>query len=112
MTHHQLWSVLLDQDIFDTDNSGEISESKSIDINSIIINNNISNDCESPSNETHNISPIDTTSDKHFDSGNIATRVKARNEKARRKTAHKQSQHLKARNLGNTSSSESPSYEY
>ena len=46
------------------------------------------------------------------DSGNIATRVEARNEKARKKTAQKQSQHLKARNLGNTSSSKSPSHEY
>ena len=77
----------LDQDIIDTDNSSEISESQSIDINSIIINNNLSNDCESSSNEIHNISPTDTTSDNHFDSGNIATRVKARNEKARKKTA-------------------------
>ena len=85
---------------------------QSIDINSININNNVSNDCDSSSNEIHNISPTDTTPDNHFGSGNIATREKARNEKARRKTAHKQSQHLKARNLGNTSSSESPSYEY
>ena len=50
--------------------------------------------------------------DNHFSSSNIATRVKARNERARRKTAHKQSQHFKTRNLGNTSSSESPSHEY
>ena len=40
-------------------------------------------------NSIHNISPTNTTSDNHFDSGNIATRVKARNEKARKKTAHK-----------------------
>ena len=78
----------------------------------MIINNNVSNDCKSSSNEIHNISLTDTTLDKYFDSGNIATRVRARNEKARRKIAHKQSQHLKAQNLGNTSSSESPSYEY
>ena len=33
-----------------------------------------------------------------------------RNEKARKKIVHKKSQHFKARNLGNTSSSESFSY--
>ena len=74
------------------------------------INNNVSNDCDSPSNEIHDISPMDTTPDNHYGSSNIATKVKARNEKARRKTAHKQSQHLKARNLSNMSSSESPSH--
>ena len=51
---------------------------------------------------------MDTTPDNHFGSSNIATRVKARDEKARRKAVHKQSQHLKTRDLGNTSSSESP----
>ena len=40
------------------------------------------------------------------------TRVKAKNEKVRKNTVHKKSQHFKARNLGNTSSSESLSYEY
>jgi hypothetical protein len=70
------------------------------------------NDYDSSSNEIHNIPPIDITPDTHFGSSNIATRVKARNEKARRKAANKQSQHLKTRNLGNTSSSESPSHEY
>jgi hypothetical protein len=54
-----------------------------------------SNDCESPSG-----------------SGNIAARVRARNEKAREKKVHKKSQHFAARNLDNTSSSESFSYEY
>ena len=48
----------LDQDINDIDNSSVVSESQSIDINSININNNVSNDCESSSNEIHNISPI------------------------------------------------------
>ena len=47
-----------------------------------------------------------------LDSSNIATRVKAKNEKACKNTVHKKSQHFKARNLGNTSSSEPLSYEY
>ena len=102
----------LDQDTSDIDNSSEVSESQSIDIKSININNNVSHDYKSSSNEIRNIPPMDTTPDNHFGSRNIATRVKARNEKARRKAAHKQSQHLKTRNLGNTSSSESPSHEY
>ena len=102
----------LDQHTSDIDNSSEVSESQSIDIKSININNNVSYDYDSSSNEIRNIPPIDITPDNHFGSGNIATRVKARNEKARRKAAHKQSQHLKTRNLGNTSSSESPSHEY
>ena len=102
----------LDQDTSDTDNSSEVNESQSIDINSININNNISHDYDSSSNEIRNIPPMDITSDNHFSSSNIATRVKARNERARRKTAHKQSQHFKTRNLGNTSSSEPLSYEY
>ena len=39
------------------------------------------------------------------DSGNIATRVRAKNEKARKNnTVHKKSQHFNTRNLGNTSS--------
>ena len=37
-------------------------------------------------------------------SGNIATRVRAKNEKARKNTVHKKSQHSNTRNLGNTSS--------
>ena len=102
----------LDQDTSDIDNSSEVSESQSIDIKSININNNVSHDYDSSSNEVRNIPPMDITPDNHFGSSNIATRVKARNEKARRKAAHKQSQHLKTRNLGNTSSSESPSHEY
>ena len=61
---------------------------KPIDINSINFNNHASNDRESPPG---------------FD--NIATRVRARNEKARKKKAHKKSQ--LARNLDNTYSSES-----
>ena len=102
----------LDQDTSDIDNISEVSESQSIDINTININNNVSHDYESSSNEIRNISPMDIIPDNHFSSSNIATRVKARNERARRKTAHKQSQHFKTRNLGNTSSSESPSHEY
>ena len=102
----------LDQDTSDIDNSSEVSESQSIDINSININNNVSHDYDSSSNEIRNIPPMDITPDNHYGSSNIATRVKARNERARRKTAHKQSQHFKTRNLGNTSSSESPSHEY
>ena len=69
-------------------------------------------DYDSSSNEIRNITPMDITPDNHFSSSNIAIRVKARNERARRKTAHKQSQHFKTQNLGNTSSSESPSHEY
>ena len=42
--------------------------------------------------------------DNHLASGNIATRVRAKNEKARKNTVHKKSQHFNARNLGNTSS--------
>ena len=37
-------------------------------------------------------------------SGNVATRVRAKNEKARKNTVHKKSQHFNTRNLGNTSS--------
>ena len=55
---------------------------------------------------------INTTLDNHLDSGNTATRVRAKNEKARKNTVHKKSQHFKARNLNNTSSPESLSYEY
>ena len=111
-THYTIICTKYIRVINSVDNSSGVNESQPININSINLNNHVSNDCESSSNEIHNISPTDTTTDKHFGSGNIATRVKARNEKARRMTAHKQSQHLKARNLGNTSSSESPSYEY
>ena len=72
--------------------------------------NNASNDCGSPSIEIHNISMSNITLNNHLDSGNIATRVWARNEIARKITVHKKSQHFKARNPGNTSSSESLSY--
>ena len=76
----------------------------------------IQNDCDSPSIEIHklNISKSNTTLNNHLDSGNIATRVKAKNEKVRKNTntVHKKSQHFKARNLGNTCSAESLSYEY
>ena len=65
----------LDQDINDIDNSSEVSESQSIDINPININNNVSIDCASSSNEIHNISPTNTTPDNQFGSGYIATRV-------------------------------------
>ena len=37
-------------------------------------------------------------------SGNIATRVRAKNEKTRKNTVHKKPQHFNARNLSNTSS--------
>ena len=37
-------------------------------------------------------------------SGNIATRVRAKNEKARKNTVHKKSQHFNTRNLGNKNS--------
>ena len=43
-------------------------------------------------------------SDIDDNSGNIATRVRAKNEKARNNTVHKKSQHFNTRNLGNTSS--------
>ena len=39
-----------------------------------------------------------------YNSGNIATRVRAKNENARKNTVHKKSQHFNTRNLGNTSS--------
>ena len=68
--------------------------------------------CDSPSIEINNISLSNITLNNHLSSDNISTRVKARNEKARKKTVHKKSQHFKARNLGNTSSPESLSYEY
>ena len=51
-------------------------------------------------------------SDIDDNSGNIATRVRAKNEKAHKNTVHKKSQHFKARNLSNISSPESLSYEY
>jgi hypothetical protein len=93
-----------DTDINDIDNSSVTSESQSIDINSRNLNNNVSNDCGSPSIEIHNTPMLNTTLDNHLDSGNIATRVRAKNEKARKNTVHKKSQHFNARNLGNTSS--------
>ena len=80
----------LDQDTLDIDNISEISELQSIDINTININNinnNVSYNCDSSSNEIHNISPMDITPDNHFSSSNIATRVKTRNERARREMA-------------------------
>ena len=108
---------ILDQDINDIDNSSVTSESQSIDINSRNLNNNVSNDCDSPSIEIHNTPMLNTTLDNHLDSGNIATRVRAKNEKARKNTVHKKSQHFNARNLSKMSSLslslyESLSYEY
>ena len=100
----------LDQDINDIDNSSDVSESQSIDINSINFNNHISDDCESPSIEINHISLSNITSNNHLGSDNIATRVKAKNEKALKNTVHKKSQHFKARNLGNKD--EPLSYEY
>ena len=93
-----------DTDTNDIDNSSVTSESQSIDINLRTSSNNVSNDCDSPSIEIHNTSMLNTTLDNHLDSGNIATRVRAKNEKARKNTVHKKSQHFNARNLSNTSS--------
>ena len=61
-----------EQNINNVDNSSDISESQSIDINSINFNNHVCNDCESVSG-----------------SENIATRVRAKNAKARQKEIHK-----------------------
>ena len=71
------------------DNSSVTSESQSIDINLRNIPNNVSNDCGSPSIEVHNTPMLNTTLDYHLDSDNIATRVRAKNEKARKNTVHK-----------------------
>ena len=65
----------LDQDTSDIDNSSEVSESQSIDINTININNNVSHDYDSSSNEIRNIPPMDITPDNHSSSSNIAARV-------------------------------------
>ena len=73
-----------DIDTNDIDNSSVTSESQSIDINSRNLNNNVSNDCDSPSIEVHNTPMLNTTLDNHSDSGNIATRVRAKNEKVRK----------------------------
>ena len=78
-----------------------VGESQSIDIHSINLNNNASNDCDYPSIEIHNISMSNTTLNNHLDSGNIATRVRAKNGKARKNTVHKKPQHFNARNLSN-----------
>ena len=75
-----------------------------MDINSINLKNHVSNDFDSPSIEEHNTPLLNTTLDNHLDSGKIATRVRAKNEKARKNTVQKKSQHFNARNLGNTSS--------
>jgi hypothetical protein len=45
-----------EQDINNVDNSSDVSESQSIDINSINFNNHASNDCKSPPIETNHIS--------------------------------------------------------
>ena len=66
--------------------------------------NNVSNDCDSPSIEINNISMLNTTLNNYLDSGNIATRVRAKNETARKNTVHKKPQHFNARNLSNASS--------
>jgi hypothetical protein len=73
-----------EQDINNVDNFSDVSESQSIDINSINLNNHTSNDCESPSD---------------FD--NIATRVKAKYSKARQKRIHKKSQESNTRRRNN-----------
>ena len=49
------------------------------------------------------ISDVDIN-DIDNNSGNIATRVRAKNEKARKNTVHKKSQHFNTWNIGNTSS--------
>ena len=69
---------ILDQDINGIDNSSVTSESQPIDIKSRNLNNNVSNDCDSPSIEIHNTPMLNTTLDNHLDSGNIATRVRAK----------------------------------
>ena len=56
----------LDQDTSDIDNSSEVSESQSIDINSININNNVSHDYDSSSNKIRNIPPMDITPANHL----------------------------------------------
>ena len=53
-----------DIDTNDIDNSSVTSESQSIDINSRNLNNNVSNDCGSPSIEIHNTPMLNTTLDK------------------------------------------------
>ena len=70
-----------------------------MDMNSINLNNNISNDFDFPSIEIHNIPMSNTTLNNHLDSGIIATRVKAKNEKARKNTVHKKSQHFNTSSL-------------
>ena len=56
----------LDQDTNDIDNSSVVSELQYIDINSINLNNNVSNDCDSPSIEIHNIPMSNTTFEQSF----------------------------------------------
>ena len=92
---YDIYKPVSDQDTDKVDNNSDVNESQSIDINSINLNNHVSNDCESPSG-----------------SDNIATRVRAKNSKARQKKIHRKSQHFTAWNRDNTSSSESLSYEY
>ena len=84
MTHNS------EQDINNVDNFSDVSQSQSIDINSINLNKHAPNDCESTSG-----------------SDNVATRVRAKNAKARQKKIHEKSQHFTARNRDNTSTSES-----
>jgi hypothetical protein len=92
---HSHDGVIQNQDHPFADNSSDVNESQSIDINSIHLNNHVSNDRESTSG-----------------SDTIATRVRAKNTKACQKKIHEKSQHFTARKRDNTSSSESLSYEY
>ena len=88
-----------DTDTNDIDNNSVTSESQSIDINLRTSPNNVSNDCDSPSIEVHNTPMLNTTLDNHLDSGNIATRVRAKNEKARKNIVHETSQHFNTLNI-------------
>ena len=91
-----MYIYIQNQDQPFADNSSDVNESQSIDINSIHLNKHAPNNCES------------TTSG----SDNIATRVRAKNAKSRQKKIHRKSQHFTARNRDSTSFSESLSYEY
>ena len=92
----------------------DVSESQSIDIISINLNNHVFDDCESPSIEINDISLSNSTLNNHMTSDNIATKVKTKNEEGRKKK-EESSQEIttfKAWNIDNTSPPESLSYEY
>ena len=54
-----IYKLISDTDTNDIDNSSVTSESQSIDINSRNLNNNVSNDCDSPSIEIHTYSDVE-----------------------------------------------------